>query len=319
MIQIEEVRKIMNLPTNSSTARTMSEVMSFKMIYMGMAFEDAIFDAVSRFKKIQLCGVILDYSASESEIAAAKSFLAEKNIAEIAFDDIPAVSPDMIFLCNYNRIIDSNYLDKYLFVNIHAGILPKWRGFNANCWAMLNGENEIGYTLHRARSDFDGGEIYKIISVHLNSMESYSSGRDRTKAILCPQLEQIFLDILNGWLIPAAQNPEKVVYTCKLRKEDGDIMDWNRPAEYFINLYRVFNGGSGIRMFIKGSPYQIVDMERVFDIDFALGIPGGIINIYKDKSIIVKTADTAVKINLLCDVGGKTVMPGDFVRIGMRL
>lgn len=60
----------------------------------------------------------------------------------------------MVFICSYSKIIKSELINKYLFVNIHAGILPKWRGFNANCWAIINGEHKVGYSLHRARKRF---------------------------------------------------------------------------------------------------------------------------------------------------------------------
>lgn len=291
----------------------------FGLIFMGMLYDDQIFKTILSFSKIKLLGCILDYNNTEEEIKKANTFLHDNKIKEIKLSEIPNYNPDLIFICNYTTIIKSDLLDKYLFINIHAGILPKWRGFNANCWAIINGENEVGYSIHRARCEFDAGEIFKIISVSLNEMETYSSARNRIKTLLCEQLESIFLGIIDGSIKPKEQDNKNIVYTCRLKKTDGYIYDWNKETKQILRFYRVFKDGTGTVMFIKNIPYVINEMEIVPSFPIVTGIPGSVVNILSDKSVYIKTKDTVIKVNKLVDDNNVEILPGDLLKIGMRL
>lgn len=290
----------------------------YKMIYMG-GYNPRIFEQITSFKNIELSGVIIDYTLPDVDVEETKMCMQNSGIPELVLDDIPQINPDMVFLCDYTKILRSDYIDEYLFVNIHAGILPKWRGFNANCWAMLNGENNIGYTIHRVREGLDAGEIYKIISITLEENETYASGRERIKDLLCEQLENIFEGILTGDLEPKIQTEQGIVYNSKLRRIDGDIRDWNKPSIWINGLNRVFSNGTGVRIYVKGMEYTIVDMEIASEIAISQGIPGAVVNMYSDGAVLIKTQDTAVRIKRLMDKKGEIIRPNKILKIGMRL
>lgn len=293
----------------------------YKLVYMG-GYNPRIFEKVLEFEKIKLVGFIIDYTLSQNDIEETKLYLKKSVIPEIQLNDVDRLKPDMIFLCGYTKILKSELIEKYLFVNIHAGILPKWRGFNANCWAMLNGENHIGYTIHRVREGLDAGEIYKIIDIELDRKETYASGRERIKNILCDRLEEIFEEILSGEIQGVLQDENGIVYNCRLRKTDGDIHDWKRSATYIYGLYRVFGvkpDGTGVRMYVKGKAYTILNMEQAEEIACSEGVPGAVINKYMDGSVLIKTSDTAVRVIELEDEEGNKLKPGSVLRIGMRL
>ncbi|MBR1730092.1 MAG: hypothetical protein IJ728_11295 [Selenomonadaceae bacterium] len=237
----------------------------------------------------------------------------------ILIENVPSFDPDLIFVCGYKKVLKTDLIDKYKFINIHAGILPKWRGYNSNCWAMINGENKVGYSLHRVRPKFDAGEIYKIIDVELEENETYQSARKRLQNKLCDQLENIFFDIVTNNLKAVAQNDNDVVYNCKLRQSDGDI-DWNNSTSYIMGLFRVFNGGTGIRLFDKNfRPYEIINMTPANEIANSIGVPGSIVNNYDNGAVLIKTKDTAVKVYELIDESGKRIKPAEIFKIGMRL
>lgn len=293
----------------------------YKLVYMG-GYNPRIFENILEFRKIRLVGCIIDYTLPQDDIEETKLNLKEADVPEIQLDDIIRINPDMIFLCGYTKILKSELIEKYLFVNIHAGILPKWRGFNANCWAMLNGEKHIGYTIHRVREGLDAGEIYKIIDIELERNETYILGRERIKNLLCDKLEGVFEGILSGEIQGILQEENGIVYNCRLRKADGDIHDWNRPAAYISGLYRVFGvkpKGTGVRMYFKGKEYTILNMEQAEEIACSEGIPGAVINKYMDGSVLIKVSDTAVRIIELEDEAGNNLKPGSILGIGMRL
>lgn len=285
-------------------------------------YNPGIFDEVLRFNEIELSGVIIDYTLPDEEIREIRMKIDENNIPEIGLDDIPAINPDMVFLCGYTKILKSEYINRYLFVNIHAGILPKWRGFNANCWAILNGENHIGYTIHRVREGLDAGEIYKIIKIELSPNETYASGRSRIKDLLCQDLENIFLGIIKGSIVAEKQKEEGIIYNCKLRKTDGNIKDWNKSSIWLNGLMRVFGcqpDGTGVRMYIQGTEYTITNMEIASEIGSSQGIPGAVINIYQDGSALIKAQDTAIRLKMIKDMMGNDILPSSVLKIGMRL
>ena len=288
----------------------------YKMIYMG-TYNPKISECVANFKDIHLAGVILDDTLSESELAENRLWFQSKNIRELKFEDISTLNPNVIFLCGYTKLLKTTLLDKYLFVNVHAGILPKWRGKNANCWAILNGEKHVGYTLHRVREGMDNGEIFDITEVELGEEESYSSARERIKNIFCSKLEAMFLKILCGKNSGRTQQESDIVYTCKLRASDAVITNWNYPSSYIIGLFRVF--GSGVFISIRQQSYKILKMTLAKEIASSIGIPGAVINRYADGSVLIKTSDTAVKLCELEDSNGSRILPSEILKIGMRL
>jgi len=290
----------------------------YSMIYMG-GYIPSIFEKIATFSNISVLGIVIDYSLSEIEIKETKSYMDRYNINELAFEDIEKTHPNLIFLCGYTKILKTDLLDRFLFINIHAGILPKWRGFNANCWAMLNGENEIGYSIHRVREGLDSGEIYKIVKIRLEDNETYKSGRERIKEILCEQLEKIFSGIITGDLKAIPQEDNEVVYNCKLKKSDGEIHNWNLSSSYISALHRVFYGGTGVKIFYKEKIYYIESMSVAKMISKSIGIPGSVINKYPDGSILIKAEDTAVRVYRLIDERGNFVIPAELFQIGVRL
>lgn len=213
-------------------------------------------------------------------------------------------------------------LNTHLFINIHAGILPKWRGFNSNCWAILNGENTVGYTLHRIREELDAGEIYTVIETKLEEQESYAIGRERIIESLCCKLENIIIDIIEGKIIPKPQDAQGIIYNCRLRASDSYIVDWNRKSSWFYNMMRIFDvktGGSGVHIFIKEKEYVVYSMEIAKEIYDSIGICGAVINKRNDGSVLIKTYDNAIWINELRTIDGDIVIPTDILKIGMRI
>ena len=217
------------------------------------------------------------------------------------------------------KLLKADLLNDYLFVNVHAGILPKWRGSNANCWAILNGENKIGYTLHRVREGMDDGEIFDVTAIELEPEESYASARRRIKKIFCQKLESIFLKILEGNLRGEVQPASGIVYTSKLRASDAVITDWNRPSVYIVGLFRVFGEGSGVFIKFRQKTYKVLKMGYAHEISTSRGISGAVLNRYDDGAVLIKCLDTAVKIYAFEDEHGEKILPSSILKIGMRL
>lgn len=293
----------------------------YKMIYMG-GYNPKIFECISNFKEFTLLGIIVDYELSSDDVHEIKNVMRLNNIHELKLEDIPFEKPDVILLCGFMHLLKTDLLDQYLFLNIHAGILPKWRGLNANCWAILNGESHVGYSIHRVRSNLDSGELYRVIEVTLKDKEKYSSARDRIQFLLCEQLEDIFIGIICGKLPPLIQRKENIVYNSSLKESDGYITDWNKNSVWFVGLLKVFNEvpfGTGVRIKIKEKKYNVTDIELAPEIAVSQGIPGSVINRYEDGSVLIKTLDTAVRLKRIKNENGEEIKPSSILKLGMRL
>lgn len=291
----------------------------YKIIYMGN-YNPEICQKILNFKSIKVQGVIVDQSLPFDEKHNTCTFFEKHDIPIIELDEVKTLNPDMIFVCGYTKIINSELLNQYLFINIHAGILPKWRGFNANVWAIINNEKEVGYSFHRVTDEIDGGDIYYKITVSIDEYEKYGDSRKRLYDILIQDLENIFLYVLGRDVCPESQKNKKYIYCSKLRKTDGEIHNWNQNTSIILGLYRTmgYPYGTGIYLFYKNKSYEIITMKRDLLHDYSIGISGAVI-LTKGKSVWIKTLDNAVIIEQLKDEQGNFIDASKVLHIGNRL
>lgn len=289
-----------------------------KLIIIGNTNNCDIAKALVQSQSIDIIGGIVEYS-SEKTATVQKLFLKENNITEISFDDISRLKPDLCLILTYTKIIPTQFFKDVLCLNIHAGILPKWRGFNANAWAIINGETKVGYTLHEATDEFDGGDIYYRFIESVSSNEKYGEVVPRIRTQICSKLPDILADIIKGKIKPESQVNKKYLCCMKLRKNDGLIKNWNIPSQYIYNLYRIMGTpyGTGIFFKFKNNIYQIIEMNLVPESDDYYGIAGAIVNITENK-MWVKTSDNIIEINRITKDGIPVSITDEF-KIGNRL
>lgn len=293
----------------------------YKILYVGRPIESVV-QVLKESASLDLLGYILDKNLPEDKINNDKKIFRSYDLHEYNFADIDVVKPDLVLVPNYRSLIKSSLIDRYTFVNIHSGILPKWRGFNSNLWALLNGEKKVGYTVHRIRPGMDNGEIYKTIDVDVQDDVKFIDLRKNIIDKLCNQLESILIGIIDGSLQPVEQKENDIVYNCKLNPDDGIVWDWDKPSRYFIGLWQIFSYppyGTGMKVFIHDKLYYVTKITQETEIAVSMGIPGAVVNMYEDGSVLIKTQDTAVRIYELLDMEMKRMLPCKLLKIGQRL
>lgn len=246
------------------------------------------------------------------------TFLKRENI--ICYTDTcPDMQLDMIFVTNYNKIIKADILSKYLVVNHHVGLLPKWRGNSANAWGVINGENYVGYTIHKVTELLDGGPIYYQYKYPYKLQSSYYDAKIAMKNDLMTILPSLLFKIVanpNDYLI---FDEKEFVYCSKLNPTDGIINNWNITTEELIRRFYVFSPplGTGLKFVFKNETYEICSLSKITHFAKSTGIPGGIV--YKhNNSIWVKTKDTAISLDEIKH-NGKTISVDPLFVIGQRL
>jgi methionyl-tRNA formyltransferase len=248
-----------------------------------------------------------------------RNFLKRNNLSELTLDTICTIKPDIGLSIYYNKIIPSGILSGFFALNLHAGLLPKWRGFNANCWAVINGEKEVGYTLHQMNESPDAGPVYHKFIFPIGDDEHYAEVIPKIQKQVSENIGGILADIIDGRLHPVSQDGEPHIYTTRLRPEVGVIADWNIRTNYLYNLYRVLGApyGTGIFFSHKGRIFEMTKMSKSKDIVDYIGICGVVVLI-KGDSVIVKTGDNVISIDEIKSEGN-VLSPASVFRIGQKL
>lgn len=234
-------------------------------------------------------------------------------------DDYPKEAVDLVFVINYNRIITDVELSRSVYLNYHVGLLPKWRGNSANGWAIINGEDEVGYTLHRVTSMLDAGDIYYQFSYPYSPIETYYSARLAMDKDLHANICGIIRQVNENPNSYCRKNEGEFVYCSKFRPIDGDISSWKYTTDEIVRRHYVFAPplGTGLKFVAKGKTYEIRTLSKIENFAESKGIPGGVVYI-DDNSLWVKTQDSAASLDEIMREGKEVDCKKEFI-IGQRL
>lgn len=161
---------------------------------------------------------------------------------EAFVEEMRALHPDAMVVIAFGQILPKSLLDlpKYGCVNIHASLLPKYRGAAPIQWAVINGDEETGITTMMMDVEMDTGDMLEKTIVKLNPDETGGSLFDRL-SLLGGDLILSTLDKLEkGEITPVPQDHEKATYVKKISKSMGDI-DWTMDAVSIERLVRGLN------------------------------------------------------------------------------
>lgn len=157
-------------------------------------------------------------------------------------DRIASVQPDLIVVAAYGLIIPQAILDipQHGCLNVHASLLPRWRGAAPIQQAILNGDEQTGISVMRMEASLDTGPVFVSESLDIGENETAGELHDRL-AILGGELLMRHLDdIVSGALVARAQDDSMVTYAGKIRKRDASIK-WLSTAEEIARKIRAYN------------------------------------------------------------------------------
>jgi methionyl-tRNA formyltransferase len=171
-------------------------------------------------------------------------FQSEKIKLEI--EQLQALKPDLIVVAAYGQILSATVLDipAYGCINIHASLLPKYRGAACLQAPILNGDRLSGVTIMKMDIGLDTGPILKQKSIKLSPIETLATLHDQLSELGAKILIPTLKKYLAGKIIPLPQDECAASYIKMLRKEDGRI-DWEQPAKAIERKVRAFNPWPG--------------------------------------------------------------------------
>jgi methionyl-tRNA formyltransferase len=177
----------------------------------------------------------------------------EKIRAPEARDLLNKLAPDCIVIIAYGQIIPAALLSipKLGWINLHASLLPKYRGAAPINWAIANGETQTGLTTMRIDAGMDTGEMLLQEEIDIAPEETAPELAESMAEAGAPLMLETLRGLAAGKLSPRPQNNDEATYGPLLKKEDGRI-DWNRPAQEIYNRMRGFAPWPGAYTFFRG-------------------------------------------------------------------
>jgi methionyl-tRNA formyltransferase len=161
-------------------------------------------------------------------------------------DVLQRIAPDVIVIIAYGQIIPARLLPipKLGWINLHASVLPKYRGAAPINWAIVNGETKTGLTTMRIDAGMDTGEMLLQTEMAIGPRETTPELAARMSEAGAPLMLETLRGLSAGTLQARPQNHAEATYAPLLKKEDGRI-DWTRSAHEVYNRMRGFTPWPG--------------------------------------------------------------------------
>ena len=155
------------------------------------------------------------------------------------FNELKKFNPDLICVAAYGKILPKNILDlpHYGCINVHASLLPKYRGAAPINWAIIRGEKVTGITTMKMDEGMDTGDMLLKKEVPIEDEDTGETLSEKLSEIGARLLIETIRLLKEGQLNPIPQDHSQANYAPMLKKEDGKI-DWQKSAEEIRNLIR---------------------------------------------------------------------------------
>jgi methionyl-tRNA formyltransferase len=189
------------------------------------------------------------------------------------------LAPDVIVIIAYGQIIPARLLPlpKLGWINLHASLLPKYRGAAPINWVIANGETKTGVTSMRIDAGMDTGEILLQKEMEIRPAETAPELAGRMSELGAPLMVETLRGLAAGTIVPRPQAHEHASSAPMLKKEDGRI-DWSRPVQEVFHRIRGFAPWPGAFTSFRGQSCHIWGEPASNDLDelnAQQGEPGG--------------------------------------------
>ncbi|MCM8799915.1 MAG: methionyl-tRNA formyltransferase [Candidatus Omnitrophica bacterium] len=251
-----------------------------------------------------------------------KEFCLKNNLRVYQFKDINSLEakdslkkfePDLFVVVAYGQIFSKEILEipKIFSINVHASLLPKYRGAAPINWAIINGEKETGISIIKMEEKVDCGPIIlqKNIAIDIDddSFTLEEKLKDLGKIILIEAIKKIE----EGDFSLTIQDKRYVSFAPKLKKRDG-LIDWNKSAIIIHNLIRGCRGWPSAFTYYKSKLLKIHKSNYVQSTGIDNYLPGEVIDISKE-GILVACGKDRILIKKLQMEGKREMSAEEFI------
>jgi methionyl-tRNA formyltransferase len=228
-----------------------------------------------------------------------------------------ALGADLAVVAAYGLILPRPILDAPPLgaINLHASLLPRWRGAAPIQRALLEGDAETGITIFQIEPALDSGPILAIERIPITADSTAQSLHDQLARLAAQMIGPVVDDLAAGRLGPRPQPEEGVTYAAKIDKAEGRL-DWSRPARVLERQLRALNPWPGCWTEFEGQRLLVLAGE----VAPGRGLPGEVL----DERLTVACGEGALRLTRLQRAGGKPMAADAFLRgfalpVGSRL
>ena len=242
------------------------------------------------------------HSISETLSLEVRTPVTLKNNQE-EYEYLKDIDADMCLVIAYGQIIPERFLNltKKGFINIHASLLPKYRGAAPIQRAIMNLEKKTGISIMKINSQLDEGPVCKSYEIDINEKDSSDDLSEKLSDLAVEKILDDIDDILDDKAKFKDQDHSKATYAKKINKKESSI-DWNTPAKSVIAK---INGLNGAHFIFQGARYKILKAE----LNNLSGKPGEIIG----DSLEIACKEKSIKVMMIQREGKKPQKTAEFL------
>ncbi len=242
------------------------------------------------------------HSISETLSLEVRTPVTLKNNQE-EYEYLKNIDADMCLVIAYGQIIPESFLNltKKGFINIHASLLPKYRGAAPIQRAIMNLEKKTGISIMKINSQLDEGPVCKSYEIDINEKDSSDDLSEKLSDLAVEKILDDIDDILDDKAKFKDQDHSKATYAKKINKKESSI-DWNTPAKSVIAK---INGLNGAHFIFQGARYKILKAE----LNNLSGKPGEIIG----DSLEIACKEKSIKVMMIQREGKKPQKTAEFL------
>ena len=216
------------------------------------------------------------------------------------------VNPDIVVVVAYGQLISKKFLDIPTkgFINIHASLLPKWRGAAPIQRAIINLDKQTGISIMKIKEELDSGPVMKKIKIDINSSDTSDIISEKLSKISSELIVGALGDIFNKKDKFIDQDHDNSTYAKKIKKNEAKV-NWAENAQNIIGKINGLNPDPGAWFEYKNTRYKIWKAS-VFD---KIGATGSIL----DNNFIIGCKDKSIKITEIQREGKNKLLLKDFL------
>lgn len=214
----------------------------------------------------------------------------------------------------YGMIVPDEVLTHFSqgLVNVHASLLPRWRGPSPIEAALLSGDEATGISLMKLEASMDSGPVYNQVSRLITPQDTRLTLHHDLAALGAQTLSEHLASILDGQLTPMPQDESRATY-CKLVQKSDGVIDWHQPAAMILRQIRAYLGWPGSRATLAGREVVITAAHLTHEAG-----PAGIVDTTPAGELIVYCKEGALIIDSLIPTGKREMSGADFARGYLR-
>ncbi len=221
--------------------------------------------------------------------------------------EFAALEADLGVVAAYGLILPKAIIDapRLGCINLHASLLPRWRGAAPIQRAILAGDEETGVTVFQIEPSLDTGPILAAARIPIAPEDDAASLHDKLAELAARLVVQVVDDLAAGRIEARPQPEEGVTYAPKIDKAEGEL-DWSRPAAELARRIRALNPAPGCWTQIQGQRLRVLAAEVVE----GQGRPGEVL----DDRLTVACGEGALRLTRVQRAGGRPMSAAEFLR-----